>query len=256
MAERKIGVNAQKTKIVDNFEETVLAGGSAMSLLEKIAEQGFGILPDVLRTSETDCLREELEKSGLPRSRAGIRHAMGNPAVSRFAHDRKVLGLVRMVLGEFAVPFRATVFDKSPSSNWLVMWHQDTALPLTEKCESQGWGPWSVKDGVTYAHAPAEALELVLAVRLHLDDSNLENGPLRILPGTHRAGVLTDNEIQRFSQNVKSVECPVNAGGALLMRPLVVHASSKSANAKPRRVLHIEYAAQREIVPGKTLAIA
>ena len=227
-----------------------------MSLLEKIAEQGFGIVPDVVRTFETESLREALEKSGLPRSRAGIRHAMGHPAVSRFAHDPTILGFVRMILGEFAVPFRATLFDKSPSSNWLVMWHQDTALPLTEKREAQGWGPWSVKDGVTYAHAPAEALELVLAVRLHLDDSNLENGPLRILPGTHRAGVLTDDEIQRFSESVKSVECPVDAGGVLLMRPLVVHASSKSANSKPRRVLHIEYGAQREILPGKTFAIA
>ena len=144
MAERKIPVNAQKTRNVDNSPEHLLTRG-IMSLVEKIATQGFGIVPTVLRGSEAESLREELEQSGLPRSRAGIRHVMAYPAVTRFAHDPKILGMVRMVLGKFAVPFRATLFDKYPSSNWLVMWHQDTALPLTERLESEGWGPWSGK---------------------------------------------------------------------------------------------------------------
>jgi len=227
-----------------------------MPLAKKIEEEGFGIVQGVLGESEAKGLREALGQSELPRSRAGIRHVMAHPEVSRFANDPKVLGIVKMVLGEWAIPFRATLFDKSPSSNWLVMWHQDTALPLEEKCEAEGWGPWSVKDGVTYAHAPAQALEQVLAVRLHLDESNSKNGPLRILPGTHRAGVLTDAEIQKLTERVPPVECTVELGGVLLMRPLAVHASSKSTSSEPRRVLHIEYASQLEIVPGKVLAIA
>jgi ectoine hydroxylase-related dioxygenase (phytanoyl-CoA dioxygenase family) len=95
-----------------------------------------------------------------------------------------------------------------------------------------------------------------LAVRIHLDDSTLKNGPLRILPGTHKAGVLTDDEIHKLSENVKGVDCPVSGGGVILMRPLAVHASSKSTGEDPRRVIHIAYAAQREILPGMTLAIA
>ena len=124
------------------------------------------------------------------------------------------------------------------------------------KKESEGWGPWSLKDGVTYAHAPAIPLEQVLAVHLHLDDLNLGNGPLRILPGTHKAGVLTDQEIQSFWEQMKPIDCPVSLGGVLLMRPLAVHASSKSASTQPRRVLHIEDATQRKILPRKILAIA
>lgn len=229
---------------------------SSMTLTAQVEEDGFAIVRDVLNGPEAVSLREELKEANLPRSRAGIRHVLNQPGVSRFANDSRVLRVVRNILSENAIPFRATLFDKSPTSNWLVMWHQDTALPLTTKDEAEGWGPWSVKDGVTYAHAPARALEQVLAVRLHLDDSNLGNGPLRILPGTHKAGVLTDQEIQDFSEKIRSIDCPVSLGGVLLMRPLIVHSSSKSTVSQPRRVLHIEYAAQREVMPGKMLAIA
>ena len=78
------------------------------------------------------------------------------------------MGIARETLGGEAFPFRATLFDKSPIANWLVVWHQDTALPLQERREAPGWGPWSVKDGVIYAHAPESALSQVLALRLHL----------------------------------------------------------------------------------------
>jgi len=227
-----------------------------MNLIAEVEQNGYGIIPDIVNELEARSLLDELAGAELPRSRAGIRHVMGNPGVSRIAHQENILATVRSILGERAIPFRATLFDKSPASNWLIMWHQDTALPMMDKNESEGWGPWSVKDSVTYAHAPAKALEKVLAVRLHLDDSNLQNGPLRILPGTHNSGVLTDEQIHKLSESVQAVECPVPLGGAILMRPLVVHASSKSTSDEPRRVIHIEYAAQREILPGMTLAIA
>ena len=226
------------------------------TLGEQIEQEGFGILPEIVNKTQVEILLADLTSAKLPRSRAGIRHLMSHPGVSRIANSADALGIAKKVLGVGAVPFRATLFDKSPVSNWLVMWHQDTALPLSKRRDTDGWGPWSVKDGVTYAHAPASALEQVLAVRIHLDDSTLSNGPLRILPRTHRAGVLTDDEIHALSERVNCVECPVQRGGLILMRPLVVHASSKSASEEPRRVIHIEYAAQREVMPGMVLAIA
>jgi len=227
-----------------------------MNLVEEVEQGGYAIIPDILSESETGSLAEELSGADIPRSRAGIRHVMRTQAVSRVANREDILEAVKTILGKDAVPFRATLFDKSPESNWLVMWHQDTALPLLEKKESDGWGPWSVKDGVIYAHAPAEALEKVLAVRMHLDDSNLSNGPLRVLPGTHNAGVLTDDQIHKLAENVNSIDCPTPRGGLILMKPLIVHASSKSSSNAPRRVIHIEYAASKEILPGMTLAIA
>ena len=164
--------------------------------------------------------------------------------------------MAQEILGSAAIPFRATLFDKSPASNWLVVWHQDTALPLRERREVPGWGPWSIKDGVNYAHAPASALEQVLALRLHLDNSAAENGPLRVLPGTHTLGVLSDDALHDLSTKITDIECLVPRSGILAMRPLVVHASSKSQSDAPRRVLHIEYAVSYAIADGLELAVA
>jgi ectoine hydroxylase-related dioxygenase (phytanoyl-CoA dioxygenase family) len=230
--------------------------GSGFSWLEPIQTQGFAIIPGILEPKEVHGLLDAFARVDLPRSRAGVRHAMKLPAVAAVAHDARFMEIAREILGGEAFPFRATLFDKSPTANWLVVWHQDTALPLQERREAPGWGPWSVKDGVIYAHAPESALRLVLALRIHLDDSTAENGPLRVLPRTHTQGVLTDEAVHDLSTQIAAVDCVVPQGGVVAMRPLIVHASSKSQVENPRRVLHIEYAASPVIADGFTLAIA
>jgi ectoine hydroxylase-related dioxygenase (phytanoyl-CoA dioxygenase family) len=224
--------------------------------LEPIQKQGFAIIPELLASKEIDALLDELSRAELPRSRAGVRHAMRLPAVAAVAQDSRLMEIAQEVLGEAAFPFRATLFEKSPTANWLVVWHQDTALPLRKRRETPGWGPWSIKDGLTYAHAPASALSQVLALRVHLDDSTAENGPLRVLSGTHTLGVLTDQALHDLSTRIAAVECLAPRGGVLAMRPLVVHASSKSQAEVPRRVLHIEYAASPLIADSLELTIA
>jgi ectoine hydroxylase-related dioxygenase (phytanoyl-CoA dioxygenase family) len=222
----------------------------------EIREQGFGIIPNVLAQQDVDDLLEELSRANLPRSRAGVRHAMKLPAVATLAQDPRLIGIAAETLDTDAFPFRATLFDKSPTANWLVVWHQDTALPLRERHETPGWGPWSMKDGVIYAHAPVNTLSQVLALRLHLDDSTAENGPLRVVPETHTLGVLSDEELHKLSTRLAAIDCFVPRGGVLAMRPLIVHASSKSQSQAPRRVLHIEYAASPSITDGLELAVA
>jgi len=167
-----------------------------------------------------------------------------------------MIELVRPVLGPNAFPFRVTLFDKSPGANWLVVWHQDTALPLRSHLEIDGWGPWSVKEGIHYAHAPSSALSQVAALRVSLDDSTFENGPLRVLPRTHMLGVLSDDSVHEVATRAAPVDCVVPKGGVLIMRPLLIHASSKSRSETPRRVLHIEYAASDFIASPLQLAIA
>jgi ectoine hydroxylase-related dioxygenase (phytanoyl-CoA dioxygenase family) len=167
-----------------------------------------------------------------------------------------MLEVARDFIGPSAIPFRATLFDKSPDSNWFVVWHQDIALPVRTRVDADGWGPWSTKGGQLYAHAPAAALEQVIALRLHLDDSTAENGPLRVLPGTHTLGRLSEERIRELARDITPVECLVNAGGVVAMRPLVVHASSKSRSLLPRRVLHVEYAKGLNLGADIQLAVA
>ena len=221
-----------------------------------VAKDGFAIVPQVVTAEEIEYLLSNLQRSSSHRSRAGLRHLLSNPAVAKFATDPRMLGIAQSVLGSDAFPFKATLFDKSPHANWLITWHQDTALPLREKQETPGWGPWSTKGGISYAHAPASALERVVALRLHLDKSNHENGPLRVIPGSHCQGVLSDEQVEKIVDNGEAATCLVEQGGVIVMRPLIVHASSKSQSDKPRRVLHIEYATWDAVAAPLKLAIA
>jgi ectoine hydroxylase-related dioxygenase (phytanoyl-CoA dioxygenase family) len=103
--------------------------------------------------------------------------------------------------------------------------------------------------------SPASVLEQIVAIRVHLDDSNQENGPLRVLPQTHTLGVLSDDAIQNLVNQNSWVECHVPRGGALIMKPLIIHSSSKIKSLTARRVLHIEYASGNSLPGGLELAI-
>ena len=221
-----------------------------------IAENGFVVLPGLFSQKYLDRLLQEINESAPRRSRAGMRHALGLAPVAELSQQPQMIELARGVLGQDAFPFRATLFDKSTAANWLVVWHQDTALPLCARLELPGWGPWSVKEGLHYAHAPAATLSKVLALRVHFDDSTIENGPLRVLAGTHALGVLSDDSVHEVATRIVPVDCVVPKGGIVAMRPLLIHASSKSHAEMPRRVLHIEYAASDSIAKPLRLAVA
>ena len=121
--------------------------------------------------------------------------------------------------------------------------------------DAPGWGPWSSKASVLYAHAPAHVLSRVLALRVHLDASTSANGPLRVIPGSHAAGLLTDNQVFDYVKAHVPIECLAPRGSVIAMRPLLIHSSSKARIGDPRRVLHIEYAESLELEPGIRLAV-
>jgi ectoine hydroxylase-related dioxygenase (phytanoyl-CoA dioxygenase family) len=221
-----------------------------------IDRSGFWIEDEVFSDRECDDLIEAAPLGLHGRTRAGARHLMAIPAIEAAAKDERLLRIAGRALSPGAVPFRATLFDKSAMANWLVVWHQDTALPLESRNNSTEWGPWSLKAGVLYAHAPAWALSRILALRISLDASTSENGPLRVIPGSHLAGVLSDDEILGLARKHENIEAIVPRGGVLAMRPLLVHSSSKARADEPRRVLQLEYADALDLGPGLRLAIA
>jgi len=95
---------------------------------------------------------------------------------------------------------------------------------------------------VLHAYAPASVLENMLTVRLHLDSCGRDNGALRVLPGTHLYGRLNSAQVAEIRTRLAETVCEVDSGAALLMRPLLLHASSAAESPEHRRVIHIEYA--------------
>jgi Phytanoyl-CoA dioxygenase (PhyH) len=209
----------------------------------------------MLSRAECEALIEVLSCSTVLRSRAGARHLMTNLAVAELACDPRLVAMACNVLTSSALPFRATLFEKSGQANWLIAWHQDTALPLASYFDAPGWGPWSTKGGTYYAHAPTWALLRVVALRIHLDPSTTDNGPLCVVPYSHLAGVLTDEGVIDHASKHEHVECLVDRGGVLAMRPLLIHSSSKARSSHPRRVLHIEYVDSLNLDPSIRLAV-
>ena len=210
-------------------------------LADRIAAEGFVIVDDVADAALCAGLAAVFAES--TGERAGCRTGLAHDAVRALATSPAVRALVDPVLGPLAFAVRASLFDKTPRANWLVAWHQDLVIPVRERCEIPGFGPWSQKDGAPYVQAPAEILANLLAVRLDLDGSDARTGALRVLPGTHTLGVLTAKQRTDFAWSRAPVTCAVPDGGALVMRPLLLHASSRAELPSHRRVVHLEFAA-------------
>ncbi len=210
----------------------------------EVEDLGFSKVESIFTEPEITKLLEQM-----PQTRAGMRNLLALPFISDLAQNPKLLQFVHSVLGHHAFVFKATFFDKNPEANWLVPWHQDLTIPVDRQfeypVEHPDWGPWSTKAGVLFVQPPTPILEKILAVRIHLDSCLPNNGALKVLPKTHQMGRLSPEQITELRQQIPAHTCAVNAGGIVLMRPLLLHASSKSTLVSHRRVIHFEYAVQQ-----------
>jgi ectoine hydroxylase-related dioxygenase (phytanoyl-CoA dioxygenase family) len=209
-------------------------------------EQVRGVLAD-LSADDSSVIRPRRLARG-PQVYA-MRNLLDLPYVRSCAASDAVRALVEPHLGRGAGVVRALFFDKSPGANWTVPWHQDLSIAVRERIDVPEYGPWSVKDGVVHVQPPREVLEAMLTVRLHLDDCGEDNGPLCVVAGSHAAGVIPSHRIEAMVDERPVKTCLVPRGGALLMRPLLLHASSPARRPANRRVLHLEYAASD--LPGR-----
>ncbi len=171
------------------------------------------------------------------------RHLVDHPSVRELLGSSALVQAVNSLLGHGAFACKATLFDKGPMVNWLVAWHQDLSIPVSKRVERAGWRGWSVKDGVQYVQPPNTVLDGMLAVRIHLDDCDVCNGPLRVLAGSHLTGRMSTASLERAPTLYTEHVVVGAAGTAVFMRPLLVHASSKAQTSARRRVLHLEFAA-------------
>jgi len=120
------------------------------------------------------------------------------------------------------------------------LWHQEITINVKDKIETTGFTGWTKKEDYYGVCPPDAILKKTLTVRVHLDDTDQENGALKVLAGSQNKK-LTNEEIQLITQNSVPYACDVDACGVQLMRPLLIHASSKAISQKHRRVIHLEF---------------
>lgn len=227
---------------VDSTDESIDRHLSALD------RDGFAVVPGVLSAAEVAefvSAADNLSLSATDVVRGGYRDLFGlMPEVRRLATHPALRRWPDTVLGPGAFAVRAILFDKTPAANWKVAWHQDLTIAVRRRLDAPGFGPWSVKEGIHHVQPPVEVLEAMLTVRLHLDPCGPENGPIRMLPGSHRDGKLTSAQIDAWKSRAAPIELSCPAAGLVLMRPLIVHASSPATKPSHRRVIHLEYAAR------------
>ncbi len=212
--------------------------------------QGFLLLKERLPRSLVQQLVKEADRLlQSSRSQGGARNLLHRSVILKtMAVEGLPSKIARRTLGSAAQPTKLTLFNKTPTANWPIRWHQDLTIAVRERSSLPGFYGWSVKDGVHHVKPPVEVLEKVTALRLHLDDTPADNGALRVLPGTHQFGRISREEVARYRKEIPEVYCEVPAGGMMLMSPLLLHASSRAADPRNRRVFHFEYSADR--LPG------
>ena len=166
--------------------------------------------------------------------------------IRELAGPPELLAIVEPIIGPDAFAVRGLFFDKTSTTNWNLPWHQDMTIAVRARREVEGFGPWTLKAGIPHAVAPADLLARMVTIRLHLDDCGPHSGPMRVLPGSHHAGKLDASAIMAWSARAgaNAVDCLVSAGGVVIMRPLLLHASASGTGPGHRRVIHLEYAAE------------
>ena len=161
------------------------------------------------------------------------------PGVVQFVFNEKLVAILKSLFGGRYFVVKSIYFDKPNTSNWLVSYHQDLTISVDKKLELDGFSCWTVKQNQFAVQPPLDILENLVTVRLHLDETDENNGALRVIPGSHLKGIYRPETIDWTTENEMS--CKVSKGGVMLMKPLLLHSSGRTTNGKQRRVIHLEF---------------
>lgn len=212
-----------------------------------ILNDGFTVVDDVFSIDEVKAIIKVIESvdTSNPTFRKtedlfAIRQFLKEvPAVKSLIFTGKFKALIHDLFGNGFFVVKSIYFDKPEKSNWFVAWHQDLTISVDKKADLRGYGPWTVKQNQFAVQPPLSVLEGNFTLRIHLDDTDEGNGALKVIPGSHAKGVYRPETID---WNVETeVSCNTKAGGVMVMKPLILHASNRTVNNNKRRVVHIEF---------------
>jgi hypothetical protein len=220
-----------------------------IDVIEHLEVCGYASLPRVFTQTQTEWMTAELQQccaQPQPAVRAAASEVYAArdllrlcPAVITWWCQPVLVDLIRHVLGPQAGLVRGLLFDKPPASSWAVPWHKDRSIVIrAPQVRSAAYSPPRLKADLWHCEPPESVLQRMLALRIHLDPSTVENGPLSVVSGSHRHG--PQGEV---------VQLLADTGDVLAMRPLIDHASPHSAPhcTSHRRVIHLEFSADPQL---------
>ncbi|WP_299188434.1 phytanoyl-CoA dioxygenase family protein [uncultured Aquimarina sp.] len=213
----------------------------------KLRKQGFTTIPDIYSNQEINQLIKVLDT--LQSYNTNFRKTKYLFAIRKFLKEvpeikNSVLNnnlkqLIEDYFGKNYFLVKSIYFDKPPSSNWFVSYHQDLSVSVNKKTIVDGYTNWTVKKEQYGVQPPLEILENIYTIRIHLDDTNKSNGALKVIPKSHTKGIYRPETIDWKIE--KAIICDVPRGGVMLMQPLLLHSSNRTTNNQRRRVIHLEF---------------
>jgi ectoine hydroxylase-related dioxygenase (phytanoyl-CoA dioxygenase family) len=231
-----------------------------MAALAELERDGYTILPDVFSDEAVARMVRSLEQIFAARigEEASIRGDEGTiyaarnvltlwPGAADVWRVAPLIDVLTEVLGLRFGLVRILFFDKPPQQTWALPWHKDLTIAVRDnRLPSRHFAKPTRKAGVPHAEAPLSVLEMMLTARLHLDAATPENGPLKVVPGSHHTGKTLTLDL------APPVSVLAQRGDVLLMRPLLAHCSGKShpGTTCHRRTLHLEFAANPDLPDG------
>ncbi len=218
-----------------------------LALQRQITYQGFAVSKPIFERSEILTLLEQID--GLDTTQSTFRKTNDLFAIRQFfkeapetlttVFNERFKTLLQQTFGKDYFLVKSIYFDKPEQSNWFVAYHQDLTISVDQKVAQAGFGPWTVKQRQFAVQPPLPILENNFTIRIHLDDTNEQNGALKVIPGSHLKGIYRPDSID-WNQETEVV-CNVKAGAIMLMKPLLLHASGRTINQQRRRVIHMEF---------------
>jgi len=217
----------------------------APAQLRDFDEQGYLFLPDCFSAEEVAVLcaeaesiyrsdRKEVwrEKSGAPRT-AFAAHTY-NEAYRLLGADPRLIEPVEQLFGEKLYMHQFKINAKAAFQGEVWQWHQD-------------YGTWARDDGMPEPRA--------MNIAVFLDEVLPINGPLMLIPNSHRQGVLAaGHDLQTTSYPLWTLDedtvtrivaesgivAPTGKPGSVLMfHGNLVHGSAGNITPYPRRIVYL-----------------
>ena len=214
---------------------------------EQILRDGFAVIDDVFSTKEIGSILQAI--SQVDTTKPTFRKTADLFAIRQFLKEvpetkeliftERLVAIISQLFGDGYFLTKSIYFDKPEQSNWFVAYHQDLTISVDQKHDVEGFGPWTTKQNQFAVQPPLDILESNFSIRIHLDDTDENNGALKVVPKSHLRGVYRPETIDWTKE--RETVCKVKKGGIMIMKPLLLHASNRTTNNNKRRVIHLEF---------------